>query len=83
MASYKRGGLSLTCVLCQSGDHKPYTGPRSEPLWGSVESWQECQGYPARRYNIIIDTISKARKAGSVSISGRWTAARYTSSTVS
>ena len=83
MASYKRGDLSQTCVLCRSSDHRPCTGPRSEPLWGSVESWQECQGYPAPHYNIIIDTISKTRKAGLVNISGRLAAAGCTSSTVS
>ena len=59
MASYKRGDLSRTYVLCRSSDHKPCSGPRNELLWDSVESWQECQEYPAPHYNIIIDTISK------------------------
>jgi hypothetical protein len=81
MASYKRGGSSLTCVPYRSSDRTLCTTPQSEPLSGSVESWQGCQGYPAQPDNITIDITFKGGMAGFGSLNGRLTYRRCESST--
>jgi hypothetical protein len=81
MASYRRGGSSLTCVPYRSSDRTLCTTPQSEPLSGSVESWQGCQGYPAQPDNITIDITFKGGMAGFGSLNGRLTYRRCESST--